>query len=177
MTGWTQATARFVESNDAAQAIDSAKDAGCRYAEREDRIVRVRKVGYEHHDTVVKMLKDSGNIELALVADFNDTTESGYVTVYRPNRMGWQSQGKCNCPEVMRRNFRVEIGGLVETGTRAGNDFSLDEQYGERVTSNEQTVLDNLSEASQLLEEDGHDELSRIVSTCYQLSGEAYLNE
>jgi hypothetical protein len=35
------------------------------------------------------------------------------------------------CPEASRWSFELTVGGLTETGERAGNDFSLQEQYGD----------------------------------------------
>ncbi len=138
MTEWTQFTARF-ENEQHADELQEYVDIGetegafrVSYNETHGNIARVRIVGYGQHDEAVRLLEAAGPAELALVADFNDTTDSGGVEVYRPHYgTGWrQTQGGATCPRF-RRGFELSVGGLTETGLRAGNDFTLEEQYGE----------------------------------------------
>ena len=135
MTGWTQATVRFEEAQHADALVEDVEASPHRasYNEAYEDIARVRLVGYDKHEDVLDLLQAAGPAELALVADFNDTTDSGGVEVYRPHySTGWrQTQGGATCPEASRWSFELSVGGLTETGLRAGNDFTLEEQYGE----------------------------------------------
>lgn len=134
MTGWTQATVRFEEERHADALVEDAQASReFRVAESVGNIARLRKVGYHNHEAVVDILQAAGPIELALVADFNDTTDSGEVSIYRPqHRTGWEkTQGGARCPEAMRWDFAVRVDGLVETGERAGNDYSMEEMYAD----------------------------------------------
>lgn len=137
MTGWTQFTARFEEEQHAdalvadVDAATSSEESNLNtsYNKRLAKIVRVRLVGYDTKEDAINLLKSAGPIEAVMVATFNDTTDSGEVNVYLPERNGWSSVGRATCPEASRWDFRFEVGGLVETGLRAGQDFELEHEY------------------------------------------------
>lgn len=135
MTGWTQFTARFQQERHADAIVEDAEASPHRtpYAESLRDIARVRIVGYDNHENAVGLLEAAGPVELALVADFNDTTDSGEVSVYKPQyKTGWaEVPASATCPEASRWGFSYSVGGLTETGERAGCDFSLEEKYGD----------------------------------------------
>jgi len=134
MTGWTQFTARFEEASDASRLIQSAEESEHRvhYAKSINTIARVRVVGYHGREKARELLKSAGRIEAVLIATFDDTTDSGSIDLYQPqNETGWSRVDGDTCPDANRWDFRFESSGLVETGVRAGQDFTLEEQYKE----------------------------------------------
>lgn len=135
MTGWTQFTVRFEEARHADAITADAEASGERITHNESlgRIARIRIVGYGKDGIAKRLLEAAGSIELVIVANFNDTTDGGNMHIYRPAPFGdgFESMaGDAQCPEAMRWDFRLEVDGLVETGLRAGNDFTMEEQYG-----------------------------------------------
>jgi hypothetical protein len=143
MTGWTQFTARFEEEQHADALLEDAKASPHRvsYAETLDNIARVRILGYHNHDEAVALLEAEGPLDFALVADFNDTSDSGSITAYGsggalaahagPDDSDLYVITTAESPEAARWSFELTVGGLTETGIRAGNDFSLAERYGD----------------------------------------------
>lgn len=170
MTGWTQFTARFEEKRHADALVEDAEACPERtsYSETFEDIARVRILGYHKHDEALRLLESAGPIEAVLVADFNDTTDSGEVTVYQPNRQAGfeKSVGGASCPEASRWDFRFEVGGLVETGERAGNDFSLEQQYGD--ANREVVPLDEMERIA--------DETLEMLKTEARVESEEYRN-
>lgn len=151
MTGWTQFTVRYDQHSAAEFVVEDAEASPNRvsYAESIDNIARVRLVGYDKHEAALEMINaPKAEVEIALVADFNDTTDSGEVTVYNDRQGEVVSVANATCPEVGRWSFELSVGGLTETGVRAGNDFSLEEKYG---NFNRETIP--LNEFERLTEE------------------------
>lgn len=129
MTGWTQFTARFERGAEADALVEDAEASPHRvsYAAARGDVARVRIVGYDEEAVAKNLLEASGDsVIAALVASFNDTSDSGNITILN-NRL--EEVGGASCPVASRWDFRLEAGGMVETGVRAGNDFSLAEEY------------------------------------------------
>jgi hypothetical protein len=136
MTGWSNVTVRFEEEQhaDALQEdVAAAESDGLRISHNATlgRIARFRLVGYNMEERALSLLEAAGPIETALLASFNDTSDSGYIEAYRGDGRGLERVSAVNAPEVGRWNFELTVDGLTETGLRAGNDFSLEEKYGD----------------------------------------------
>jgi len=136
MSGWSQFTVRFEQEQDAKQLQKDAKaeeSEGLRlsYNSRVGPIVRIRIVGYSMKQRAFSLLEEAGPIETALLAVFNDTSDSGYIEAYRGKRNGEEivKVAEASSPEVGRFSFELTVDGLTETGLRAGQDFSIEEKY------------------------------------------------
>jgi hypothetical protein len=163
MPGWTQFTARFEEEQHAdglQEDVDIGETEGdlrVSYNETLGNIARVRLVGYGLHDDAVALLEAAGPLDFALVADFNDTSDGGSITAYGsggaraayagPDDSELYPITTAESPEAARWSFELTVGGLTETGIRAGNDFTLEQEYGE--AEREVVPLDELERISE----------------------------
>jgi hypothetical protein len=136
MTGWTQFTARFESEQEADslsdhfEQLDENGSLEVVYNKTFGHLLRVRVFGYGQFETTLSQLERLDTPTVVILAEFNDTSDSGRFECYQRDSTGrLQEEVTRYSGEAMRWDSSLTMYGVKETGIRAGQDFDLEDEY------------------------------------------------